>query len=131
MILSGVTCSIFMFASPFCPNFWSIAAVRFFSGIGTGGFLALTTVYMSEIVGSRVIDIVVCSSLLTFDGAGLPVQAVFAYFSSTWRSFMIVCSSITIFMVCVTFFLPETPRWLVAKGKETEAIELMTKAAKL
>lgn len=130
IVLSGVTNIIFMFAVPFSPTYWTVTACRFFIGLGSGGIFSLTAVYTTEVIGTRLIEVVSCTALLP-DGIGLASLAIFAYFTKSWRMFMIEYSAVSVVIVVLLFFLPETPRWLIANGKAKQAVKVMTQAAKM
>lgn len=130
IILSDITNIVFMFAVPYCPSYWTITACRFFIGLGCGGIYSLTAVYSSEVIGTKLIEVVTCAALLP-DGLAIASFAIFAHFSSHWRTFVLEYSVVSVFIVLLLFLLPETPRWLIANGKTNEAVKVMTTAAKL
>lgn len=42
-----------------------------------------------------------------------------------WRIFLLVCASLSGFITILMFFLPESPKFLLAQGKHDEAIKIL------
>lgn len=60
------------------------------------------------------------------------VTALIAYLvQGSWRMIMIITSIQCIAVVCVLFFIPESPKWLLAVGKVKQAEKIVRKAAKI
>lgn len=104
---------------------------RLVLGVGTGGYLASVPVWQSEISkatkrGSHV----VADGIFIGVGTSLALWVDFGLFfvksnSVAWRfplAFQIVLSLMV--MVSITLF-PESPRWLLKKGRQEEAREIL------
>ena len=103
---------------------------RIILGLGTGGIIATTSVWQSELSkassrGSHV------SAFGIFCGIGLVLALWIDYGTGrgsgafTWRfplAFPIIFSAI---IMPTIFTLPESPRWLMKMGREQEASEIM------
>lgn len=99
---------------------------RVFSGIGSGMVFANTPVYMSEIspphtrgllvglygVGVVTAYILAAICALVFSFVTSPVQ---------WRCIFIVLTGVGVIYLCTLYFIPESPRWLMEKGRDEEA----------
>ena len=48
-----------------------------------------------------------------------------------WKQFQAAASAVIATAAIVWFFVPESPRWLIANGKYQEARDIITKAAKI
>lgn len=119
-----------MFGSSFAPNYWTFTGLRFFVGVASGGILSITAVYTLEIVGPQYREIAGTLPLMP-DAIAEATLAVFAYLAPTWNVYLLGYSGVSLVILILMFFLPETPRWLIANGKADGAVDLMTKAAKL
>lgn len=47
--------------------------------------------------------------------------------SWAWRTPTVVQAAIPAIVAALVFFIPESPRWLIAQGREEEAIEILAK----
>ncbi|KAH8897313.1 general substrate transporter [Thozetella sp. PMI_491] len=104
---------------------------RLINGIGAAQLLAVFPVYASEVAppsirgslgGLQMLMIEMGIFLATAAGYGFGV-----HFEDTsqWRGPLAVQAIPISLLVVITFFLPESPRWLVSKGKEDEARRIL------
>ncbi|KAG4075715.1 hypothetical protein HA402_003540 [Bradysia odoriphaga] len=56
---------------------------------------------------------------------GMMILAIFAYFIHPWRQLQIALSVPAVFLVVHFFLLEESPRWLMSKGKISEAHKIV------
>jgi len=110
---------------------WQLIIFRFLLGIGIGADYPISATLVSEFSSTKT-----RGKQITFLGAMWFIGAVFAYIvglimlplgESAWRYMMLVGA---VFALIVFFFrvtLPESPRWLAARGREKEAQEIMLK----
>ena len=92
--------------------------------------MSITSVFTLEIVGPQHRESAGTLILLP-DSVALATLAGWAYLASTWRVYLLEIGGFSLAILVLMFFLPETPRWLIANGKAEAAVALMTKAAKL
>ena len=57
------------------------------------------------------------------------VLAMFGYLIQQWQTLQIVLSVIVLCLSVAWFFVPESPRWLIAKDRRTEAFVVLNKGA--
>ncbi|KAG6986426.1 hypothetical protein G7Y79_00090g101220 [Physcia stellaris] len=107
-----------------------LMVARFITGVGTGIDTATTPVYQSELCDANIRGRLVSSEPL-FVGVGIVIAYWFDYGMSfvggsvSWR-LPIACQMIFAFAVIIFVFgLPESPRWLYAKGKNREALQVL------
>lgn len=108
------------------PNVYVLCIARLLDGFGIGLAVTLIPVYISETAPSEIRGLL--NTLPQFMGSGgmfLSYCMVFGMSlmaSPSWRLMLGVLSipSLLYFALAV-FYLPESPRWLVSKGKMTEA----------
>lgn len=128
-LLSSSTNIIFMIAAPFAPSYWIFTTVRFFVGLASGGVMIIGIVYILETVGPQYREIAGTLTLLP-DGISEASLSGIAYYSPGWRIYLIGYSLISLVIASLVLFLPETPRWLISKGKFDKGIQILITAAK-
>lgn len=92
--------------------------------------MTLSIVYSMEMAGSKYRELAGGNGFIV-DGVAIMLQAAVAYHSSTWQTFLLIFGFISIVISGIMLFIPESPRWLISQRKTQEAIEMMTKVAKL
>ncbi|MFC7395331.1 MFS transporter [Scopulibacillus cellulosilyticus] len=122
---------VFAALTAFSQTAWQLILFRFLLGIGIGADYPISATLVSEFSSSKSRGM-----HSTFLGAMWFVGAVFAYLvgillipfgPNAWR-YMLLAGAI--FALVVFFFrvtLPESPRWLAARGREKEAEDIMKK----
>ncbi|XP_013184517.1 solute carrier family 22 member 15 [Amyelois transitella] len=130
-LICGVAIPVmFSLAAPFAPNYWTFCVIRFFVGLGCGGIFTVSVVIIVEIIGPQYREFGGGLGIV-IDGIGQSTVVIFAYYARTWRMLMLCLGSTSILILLMTlFFLPETPRWLMANQQGDRAVELMIKVAK-
>lgn len=112
------------------PNVYVLCIARLLDGFGIGLAVTLVPVYISETAPSDIRGSL--NTLPQFSGSGgmfLSYCMVFVMSftpSPSWRLMLGVLSipSLLYFLLTI-FFLPESPRWLVSKGKMLEAKKVL------
>lgn len=127
MILSCIVYSLFCGLVYWAPDFKTFAILRVLSGIGLGAALPVGMTLVTEYVPSK--------------NRGFFVGSLFAFFTLGW----VIAGAVAIYVVPTwgwrpTFFLgllpiffafylvkalPESPRWLLSKGREADAIKII------
>ncbi|MFS7900421.1 putative major facilitator, sugar transporter, major facilitator superfamily [Helianthus anomalus] len=125
-----VISSVFYFISGlvmfWSPNVYVLLVARLLDGFGIGLAVTLVPLYISETAPSDIRGLL--NTFPQFTGSiGMCLAYTMVFFMSlksdaSWRLMLGVLSlpSIAYFILAV-FFLPESPRWLVSKGKMDEA----------
>ncbi len=104
---------------------------RFITGIGIGADLAIAAAYLSELAPHT--NRGKFQSLGTFFGfTGAGVAPLIGYFlipsmAVGWRVFFIIGALGGLFVLLIRKSVPESPRWLLSKGRNKEASELLDK----
>ncbi|CAG2061117.1 unnamed protein product, partial [Timema podura] len=62
---------------------------------------------------------------------GHSLMAAIAYYARDWRTFQLAVSLPSIVLLSYWWTIPESPRWLLTAGRETEAIAILERAAKV
>eukprot|EP00531_Pseudo-nitzschia_arenysensis_P014514 CAMPEP_0116157084 /NCGR_PEP_ID=MMETSP0329-20121206/23161_1 /TAXON_ID=697910 /ORGANISM="Pseudo-nitzschia arenysensis, Strain B593" /LENGTH=626 /DNA_ID=CAMNT_0003654179 /DNA_START=197 /DNA_END=2078 /DNA_ORIENTATION=+ len=132
------TISIFGVMSAFCTSYTQILMVRFMVGFGIGG---LTVPYdtLGEFMPNSRRGKNMLSMSFFWISASLMVP-VFAWLTvgqdddggefASWRGFVLLCSMPSMISTILGFlFVPESPRWLVTRGKDERALQILRQAA--
>lgn len=128
--------SIFYFLSGlimlWSPNVYVLLLARLFDGFGIGLAVTLVPLYISETAPSEIRGLL--NTLPQFTGSGGMFLAYCMIFgmsllaSTSWRLMLGVLSLPSLLYFALTvFYLPESPRWLVSKGRMVEAKQVLQK----
>lgn len=117
----GVLCAV-------SPWFESFLAFRALIGIATGGSMCTSFVLIMEYVGLKWRTLVGILYQLPFC-LGHMLLGVIAYSFRDWRIMQVAITIPSVFLLLYVFFIPESPRWLVMKGRLDEAIAVLENAA--
>ncbi|MBA0759475.1 hypothetical protein Gotri_022361 [Gossypium trilobum] len=112
------------------PNVYILCLARLLDGFGIGLAVTLVPVYISETAPSEIRGLL--NTLPQFTGSGgmfLSYCMVFGMSlmdSPSWRLMLGVLSIPSLLYFAFTvFYLPESPRWLVSKGRMLEAKQVL------
>jgi MFS family permease len=109
-------------------------SARIIGGIGVGMAILIAPMYIAEIAPRKL-----RGTLVTFNQLNIVLGISIAYFSNyliqqnvadpdmKWRWMLGVgLIPALLYFICL-FFVPRSPRWLMAKGKDEEAMNVLTK----
>jgi MFS transporter, putative metabolite:H+ symporter len=121
--------SVASLVSAFAVNWEQFFWLRVIAGIGAGGETAIIAPYLTEIVASKYRGKYVgtLSGFFSFGYVGAAILSYFVIPSSSigWRITLILTALPVFLVVWWRKALPESPRWLEAKGRLTEADSVM------
>ena len=132
-LVTLATYSIATVASAFSWNFLSFAIFRMLTGVGIGGEYAAINSAVDELIPGRVrgsVDLIVNGTfwvgatvgslvaMFLLHGHGLPQ-------STGWRYAFGIGGMLGLGVLVLRLFVPESPRWLMLRGKEQEADRLV------
>ena len=128
MMISSVQLStISIVALYFINSIWQVILLRMILGAGVGHIYA--TAIGKEVVGSKHRAIFAAIESFSSYTAYLLIVPL-AYYVQNWRNTMLYLSFPAIVSTLISFFVPETVRWLYASGKLSKAEEKIQKIAK-
>ncbi|XP_045495405.1 facilitated trehalose transporter Tret1 isoform X4 [Colias croceus] len=107
----------------FASNVGMLMAGRFITGIAGGAFCVTAPAYTSEIAQDSI-----RGTLGSYFQLMITVGILFAYAVGSYTSvfvFNILCTLIPIVFAIIFFFMPESPNFLVVKGRHDEAREAL------
>ncbi|XP_020605193.1 solute carrier family 22 member 15-like [Orbicella faveolata] len=130
LFVCGFFCCLFNFVSAFSPAFWVFALFRAIVGFMIGAYSIPMFVLTTEFSGVRHRGIAGSVVWMAYDVAIMILSGI-AYFIRDWRQLTIVTGVPGIVYVAGWFFIPESVRWLLKKGRQAEAREILSKVARL
>ncbi|KAH7669348.1 Sugar/inositol transporter protein [Dioscorea alata] len=126
LIISSVLYFISGLIMLWAPNVYILLLARLIDGFGIGLAVTLVPVYISETAPSDIRGLL--NTLPQFSGSGGMFFSYCMVFSMSlmakpdWRVMLGVLSIPSLLYFALTiFYLPESPRWLVSKGRMAEA----------
>ncbi|KAL9979763.1 hypothetical protein ACROYT_G017473 [Oculina patagonica] len=130
LFLCGFICCLFHFVSAFAPTFWVFALFRAIIGFTIGAYSIPLFVLVTEFSGIRYRGL---AGGLVWTGFFLftMVLAGVAYVIRDWRQLLVVTGVPGFFFTAGFFFIPESVRWLLKKGRLTEARKILSNVARL
>lgn len=110
------------------PEFISYVIFRLIVGSTTSGVFLVAYVIALEMVGpkKRLVAGVGCQLFFT---TGYILTAAFAYFITDWRMLQVAITVPSVAFLLYWWFIPESARWLLTKGRTQEAKDLLQKAS--
>lgn len=130
LIISSTLYFISSLVMLWSPNVYVLCMARLLDGFGIGLAVTLVPVYISETAPSDIRGSL--NTLPQFSGSGgmfISYCMVFGMSltaSPSWRLMLgVLCLPSLVYFVLTIFFLPESPRWLVSKGKMLEAKKVL------
>ncbi|CAK8681280.1 unnamed protein product [Clavelina lepadiformis] len=126
--------------SALAQTYWLLLLLRFLSGIGAGGSLPVCFSYFSEFQPNNKRGAMI-SALATSWMAGNLIAAGLAWlilpemrnlapyspFGDPWRLFMIICAVPSLTSSFFFILMPESPKFLMEKGRPEKALEVFRK----
>lgn len=121
---------IFGVARAFSAGYLTYLTMHFLEAAFGGGLYPSAYVFAVELVGlkQRVIVSAMCN--MTFV-VGVVLIAVLAWFVNNWRTYILILYIPAIIVTFYVWFMNESARWLLSKGKKAEAVATLKKAAKI
>ncbi|XP_046572491.1 organic cation transporter protein-like [Haliotis rubra] len=112
----------------FSPNFVAFVIFRFFNGASSITLLISSFVFVLELVGPSKRTLAGVINKL-FWCSGLFMVGGFAYFIRDWHLLQLSISAPVALLFGLYCLVPESPRWLLSRGREIEAEKILRDAA--
>ncbi|XP_030015482.1 solute carrier family 22 member 13-like [Sphaeramia orbicularis] len=119
---------IFSITTALCHNFYLYLASQFIAGIGYGGFRMNGVILATEWIGVSKRSWGACVTQIC-GAVGQAVLAGVIYFIRDWRMAQFATAVPLAVIALYLWFIPESARWLLSRGKVEEAKQLIKKAA--
>lgn len=147
MLIAAVLFSISALGCAVCFDFTQLVVCRIIGGIGIGVVSIVSPLYISEIAVTqyrgRLVSLYQLAVTVGFLGAYLVNYQLLAwsesgaqlgvfwlnkiFISEVWRGMLGMAVLPAIFFFIIIFFIPESPRWLIVKGQEQKASNILQK----
>ncbi|XP_042232985.1 carcinine transporter-like [Homarus americanus] len=121
---------VFGLITAFAPNFWAWLTCRFLVGLTVPAIYQIPFIISLELVGPSYRSFVTVMTCLFYVG-GMLLLAGVAYLVRNWVYLCLVTSLPFFVYVVYWWYLPESPRWLLSKGRLQEARTILTKMAEV
>lgn len=129
LLVASLLFLISAIGSALSNHLYVFVVFRFIGGIAVGTASMLSPMYISEIspAAKR-------GSLVSLNQLAIVIGILVAFFSNyilvsvgdnNWRWMLAVMGVPALFFFVTLLFIPESPRWLVQKGKKTEAFSIL------
>ncbi|XP_071348489.1 solute carrier family 22 member 13-like [Trachinotus anak] len=119
---------IFTVTTGLCPSFYLYLASQFMVGIGYGGYRLNGVILATEWIGMAKRSWGACVTQL-FGAVGQCLLAGMIYFIRDWRLAQLITAAPLAVIAIYIWFIPESARWLLDRGRIEEAKQLITKVA--
>merc|ERR1719288_289816 len=127
-----VACVIQALSSLICAfsvNYIMFIFSRFLVAFSVSGVFECGFVLVTEICGPKYRTYFGILTQFPF-GIGAALLPIIAYFIRSWQSLQLAISVPCVLLGLYYFFVPESPRWLMAEGRIDEAIKILKDGAK-
>ncbi|KAF7222966.1 solute carrier family 22 member 13 isoform X1 [Nothobranchius furzeri] len=119
---------VFTVTTALCPNVYLYMASLCLMGFGGGGFRVNSIILSTEWIGVSKRSWGVCMTQL-FASVGQCFLAGTIFFIRDWRLAQLISAAPLALVVVYIWFVPESARWLLSRGRTEEAKQLIVKAA--
>jgi len=133
MVGNIVLFSLMSFACIFAQNYTTLFVLRFLQGIGLGGEVPIANTYVSEFAKSKGRGRFVLAQQIMFP-IGLTTVGLVGVFVVPilgWQWMFVLGGVPVLLALPMIRMLPESPRWLVSRGRDADADRVLTKIENL
>ena len=147
MVVSAVLFSTSALGCALCTDFTQLVIYRIIGGVGIGVVSIVSPLYISEVsvaqYRGRLVSLYQLAVTVGFLGAYLVNYQLLAWAESgtqlsvdwlnkvfiteVWRGMLGMETLPAILFFIIIFFIPGSPRWLIVRGKESKAINILEK----
>ncbi|XP_018406233.1 PREDICTED: organic cation transporter protein-like [Cyphomyrmex costatus] len=122
-LLSGIGCAV-------VPWFYALLLMKLLSALATGGTMVTSYVICMEIVGTKWRAAITVLYQIPFSLGHMSLAGL-AFWFRHWQHLQIAITLPSIVLLSYWWIIPESPRWLLAMGKQKAACEILQKAVNI
>jgi putative MFS transporter len=117
------------FLCAFVPTYQMLLIVRLIQGFGLGGALPVGATYISEFAPrkGRGFFVLIYQNAFAFGMLFVALLGRFVIPTVGWQGMFLVGAIPALIVFILRFLVPESPRWLAARGRYDEANKIVTK----
>lgn len=130
LFIGGFFCCLFNFVSAFSPAFWVFALFRAFIGFAIGAFSIPIFVLSTEFSGKRQRSTAGSLVWIGFIVFKMMIPGL-AYGIRDWKILTMVSAAPGFLVLAAWLITPESVRWLLKRGRVSEAKRSLAKVAKM
>lgn len=145
LVISAVVYAVSAILSAFAHSFWFLVVARMIGGFGVGASLIVAPMYIAEIAPARL-----RGRMVSFNQLNIVIGISAAFFSNflvlqfgkseagwaqalqfgphNWRWMLGLETLPAVFYFFSLFAVPESPRWLIMRGRGAEALAIFKRA---
>ena len=147
MVISAILFSASALGCALCTDFTQLVVYRIIGGVGIGVVSIVSPLYISEVsvaqYRGRLVSLYQLAVTVGFLGAYLVNYQLLAWSESgallgapllnkifiteVWRGMLGMETLPAILFFIIIFFIPESPRWLIVRGQEKKAVNILEK----
>ncbi|KAF8031521.1 hypothetical protein BT93_D0668 [Corymbia citriodora subsp. variegata] len=132
MLIACVATALTAFLTSLSPNVWAYAFLRFANGFARSGIGICCLVLSTEAVGRKWRGQVGQYGFFFFTAGFLSLPLIAYPTRSCWRDLYRIISILPLlYCFLLVPFVSESPRWLLIKGRDGEALDVLKKFARL
>lgn len=129
LMSAAVLFAVSAIGSALATNLTLFVSYRILGGLGVGIASMLSPLYISEVSPAAM-----RGRLVTYNQLAIVIGILLAFVSNVllvdtgennWRWMLVVMAFPSVFFFFFLFFAPESPRWLVQKGRSAEALSVL------
>ncbi|XP_014061000.1 solute carrier family 22 member 16 [Salmo salar] len=129
LMITSLCQFVFGVSVAFTGNYYLFMFIRFLLAMVSSGYLVVVFVYVTEFTGNKVRTWTSMHVHAAF-AVGVMMVAIMGYLVRTWRSYQIILSTCTSPFLFFCWKFPETPFYLMAKGRLQETQVLLDSIAR-
>jgi len=132
LVFAGFIFSAASIASSFLPSFLLLSICRFALGFGVGVASFVAPLYLSEAAPASIrgsmgtlFQLMITIGIFLISVTNVYIAKVFLNPNIALPIMFIVIALFALLMLIGSFILPESPRWLMLKGRKDQAIQVL------
>jgi len=129
MLVAAAIQTVTSITAAFATNYVIFIFLRFLIAFSVSGVFECGFVLVTEICGPTYRTYFGILTQFPF-GIGAALLPLIAYFIREWQSLQLAISLPCILLASFYWFVPESPRWLMAEGRLDEALKILKDGAK-
>ncbi|XP_014473977.1 PREDICTED: organic cation transporter protein-like isoform X2 [Dinoponera quadriceps] len=122
-LVSGIGCAI-------VPWFQALLLMKLLSAMATGGTMVTSYVICMEIVGTKWRAAITVLYQIPFSLGHMSLAGL-AFWFRYWQHLQLAITLPSVILLSYWWLVPESPRWLLAMGRQRAACEILQKAANI